>query len=216
MKIARSWRIRRSALEEFMRRSEQSQTLVGQLSSFLKMPDNVLGITQTPELMLKLDIAFFQVGEVRGATMVKYQSQKATGPSADDLCAEMERVGLGWLEDEGRFFLREESEPQGGRINEIERLVSEIAEEDWSKGRSIWVNFNWVEGLDVDKALEQQQAISELVEDSRLAIKTSVLERELDRWPGAVQRRAQVTHSGTIWLSESGLALSRVLPPPAL
>jgi len=26
-------------------------------------------------------------------------------------------------------------------------------------------------------------------------------------------RRAQVLHSGTIWLSESGLALARVTPP---
>jgi hypothetical protein len=37
----------------------------------------------------------------------------------------------------------------------------------------------------------------------------------IDEWPGAMQRRAQVIHSGTIWLSEAGLVLSRVVPPPA-
>jgi hypothetical protein len=47
-------------------------------------------------------------------------------------------------------------------------------------------------------------------------IKTAVLEGTLDEWPGSTQRRAQVMHAGTMWLSESGLALSRVTPPPAL
>jgi hypothetical protein len=45
---------------------------------------------------------------------------------------------------------------------------------------------------------------------------TTVLEEEMDGWPGAELRRAQVAHSGTVWLSRSGVAMSRVLPPPAL
>jgi len=31
-------------------------------------------------------------------------------------------------------------------------------------------------------------------------------------WPGADQRRAQVMHSGALWLAREGLALSRVSP----
>src|SRR5215213_8750292 len=46
LKIGKSWRIRREALEDFLRRSERSQTLVGQLRSFLEVPDNVLGIVK--------------------------------------------------------------------------------------------------------------------------------------------------------------------------
>jgi hypothetical protein len=42
-----------------------------------------------------------------------------------------------------------------------------------------------------------------------------VLEEVVDEWPGKMLRRAQVAHSGTIWLSVSGLALSRVMPPPS-
>ena len=34
-------------------------------------------------------------------------------------------------------------------------------------------------------------------------------------WPGMELGRAQVMDSGTVWLSGSGLALSRVTPPPS-
>jgi len=47
-------------------------------------------------------------------------------------------------------------------------------------------------------------------------LKTAILEKDLDDWPGETQRRAQVTHSGTVWLSREGLAMSRVTPPPGL
>jgi len=46
-------------------------------------------------------------------------------------------------------------------------------------------------------------------------VKTAVLEEVIDEWPGKMLRRSQVAHSGTVWLSESGLALSRVTPPPS-
>jgi hypothetical protein len=41
-----------------------------------------------------------------------------------------------------------------------------------------------------------------------------VLEEVIDEWPGKMVRRAQVLHGGTIWLSESSLALNRVTPAP--
>ncbi len=62
LKIGREWRIRREALENFLKRSERSETLVGRLRSFLEVPDNVLAITQDREIMHRLDAVFFRVG----------------------------------------------------------------------------------------------------------------------------------------------------------
>jgi hypothetical protein len=89
-------------------------------------------------------------------------------------------------------------------------------EEEGSEGRSVWVDFNWEDDLDLEAVLEEQRVFTGLIEDSQLVVKTAVLEETLDGWPGETQRRAQVMHAGTVWLSESGLALSRVTPPPAL
>jgi hypothetical protein len=46
-------------------------------------------------------------------------------------------------------------------------------------------------------------------------VKTAVLEEVTDEWPGKMLRRAQLAHSGTIWVSNLGLALSRLTPPPS-
>jgi excisionase family DNA binding protein len=46
LKVGKHWRIRREALEDFLRESERPRTLVGQLSSFLREPDSVLAIAQ--------------------------------------------------------------------------------------------------------------------------------------------------------------------------
>src|SRR5215211_6941117 len=214
LKIGRRWRVRREALEEFIRRSERSQTLTGRLRAFLEVPDNVLAISQNRQLMHRLDAAFFRVGEPRGGTLVKYHREVEGMPSADELRAEFGRNGLevARLEGEGRLrFISERGEP-GERMQEAERLVAEGG----GDGRSVWVNFNWEKGLDLEAALEQQRALSGFVEDTQLVIKTAVLESTLDDWPGETQRRAQVMHAGTMWLSESGLALSRITPPPAL
>jgi DNA repair exonuclease SbcCD nuclease subunit len=102
-----------------------------------------------------------------------------------------------------------ESGPPDERAEELKRLVAEMSDE----GRVVWVNYNWETELDLEESLRQQEEISELVEDSQFVIKTSVLEEALDNWPGTKELRwAQVMHSGTMWLSESGLALSRVTP----
>jgi hypothetical protein len=74
----------------------------------------------------------------------------------------------------------------------------------------VWIGMNWDLRMGVKEALQQQRALTELVEGSELVVKTTVLEEELDEWPGADQRRAQVIHSGMLWLAREGLALSRV------
>ncbi len=212
MKIGKYWRIRREALERFLELSERSGSLVGRLRSFLEVPDSVLAITQDRGMMQRLDTAFFRVGEPRGGGLIKYVGGESWG-WLDEARAELERYGLEVrrLEEEGRFRFISEPDTQGGRADELRRLLSEEADGE----RPVWVSFNWPEQIDLDAALEQQQALREIVEVSRLVVKTAVMEEVTDEWPGKMLRRAQVAHSGTIWLSESGLALNRVTPPPS-
>jgi excisionase family DNA binding protein len=212
VKIGKEWRIRREALERFLERSERSETLVGRLRSFLEVPDNVLAIAQDREMIHRLDAAFFRVGEAQGGRLIKYAGGEPWD-SLEDVRTELEPYGLevGRLEEEGRFRFVSEPDPQSGRTEELRRLLSEKADD----GHSIWVSFNWAEQIDLDAALKQQEALQEVVEGSELVLKTAVLEEVVDGWPGKMLRRAQVSHSGTIWLSESGLALSRVTPPPS-
>jgi hypothetical protein len=114
------------------------------------------------------------------------------------------------LEEEGRFRFVSEPDPHGGRAEELRRLLSEEAD----GCHSLWVNFDWVEQIDLEAALKQQQALREVAEEGHLVVKTAVLEEVIDEWPGKMVRQAQILHGGTIWLSESNLALSRVTSPP--
>jgi len=214
VKIGRRWRVRREALEEFVRRSERSETLTGRLRAFIEVPDNVLAITQDRELMRRLDAAFFRVGAARGGTLVKYQLEDERMPSLEEVRAEMMDMGLevDRLEDEGRLRFVSESGGPEERADEVRRLVAESSEGD----HTLWANFNWDLRTDVNEALEHQRLLTKLVEDSDLVVKTAILEEDLDEWPGEAQRRAQVAHAGTVWLSREGLAMSRVTPPPAL
>jgi excisionase family DNA binding protein len=212
LKIGKEWRIRREALERFLERSERSETLVGRLRYFLEVPDNLLAIAQDREMMHRLDTAFFQVGEAQGGRLIKYVSGESWD-SLDEARADLKHHGLavGRLEEEGRFRFTSEPDPQGGRSEELKRLLSEEAD----GGRSVWVSFNWADQIELEAALKQQEALREVGEEGELVLKTAVLEEVVDEWPGKMLRRAQVLHSGTIWLSESGLALSRVTPPPS-
>lgn len=213
LKIGRAWRIRRSALEDFLKRSGRSETLTGRLRSFLEVPDNVLAVAQNRELMHRLDAAFYRIGEAHGGTLIKYHRQEPE-ESLDELRDDLERNGLevARLEEEGRLRFVAECEPASGRVEELRGLLAEESEE----GRSLWINFDWEERIELEAALRQQEEMTEFVEDTLLVVETSVLEEALDEWPGTDLRQAQVIHSGTIWLSETGLALSRVTPPPSV
>jgi len=211
LKIGKHWRIRRESLESFLEQSERSESLVGRLRPFLEVPDNVLVVAQDREMMHRLDAAFFQVGEAQGGALVKYVGGELWD-SLDDARTDLEHHGLEVrrLEEEGRFRFVSEPDPQGGRVEELRRLLSEEAD----SGRSVWVSFDWLEQIDLEAALKQQQALRQIVQEGKLVLKTAVLEEVVDEWPGKMVRRAQVLHGGTIWLSESSLALSRVTPPP--
>ena len=79
MKIGRRWRVRRSALEEFVRKNERSETLVGRLRAFLEVPDNLLAVVQDRELMSKVDAAFFRTAEADLLTNPAKHSCRDTG-----------------------------------------------------------------------------------------------------------------------------------------
>jgi excisionase family DNA binding protein len=191
LKVGKHWRVRRQALENFLEESERSGTLVGQLGSFLRVPDNVLAIAQNRDILHRLDAAFFMVGEARDGLMVKFYGREEH--SEDELRADFEENGLNVrrLEREGRFFMRPEEDPFEGREEVLGRFIEESA----SEGHTVWASFNWVLPVDLETALKQQDEV-------------------IEEWSSAELRRAQSLHSGTILASESGLSLSRVTPMP--
>ena len=211
LKVGKYWRVRQEAFEEFLRHSERSTTLVGQLSSFLEVPDNVLAIAQNLDLLHRLDAAFFRVGDVHGGLLVKFYGAEAH--SEEELRADFEANGLevGRLEGEGRFFMRPEEDPLGsGRGDELARLVEEKAGE----GRTVWASFNWVRQVDLETALSQQERLTEIVDARQLVVKTAAIEEAIDEWSATELRRVQSSHSATIFATESGLSLSRATPMP--
>jgi excisionase family DNA binding protein len=211
LKFGRQWRIRSSVLEGFLRQSERPESLAERLRHFLEVPDNVLAIAQSHELIRKLDTAFFMVADARGGVLAKYYHEDLD--SAESLRSDFEREGLEVtrLEEEGRLRFAPLGTLEGERTEALRHLIGE----ETSEGRSVWASFNWNDQIDLDAALRQQEELSHLVEDSRFVAMTAMLERVVDDWPGTLLREAQVKHSATLWLTESGLALTRVLPPPS-
>src|ERR687893_1595884 len=92
LKIGKHWRIRRGVFEDFLRESERPRTLVGQLDSFLRVPDNVLAIVQNEDILHRLDAAFFRVGDARGGLLVKFYAGEEQ--SEEELLASFEENGL--------------------------------------------------------------------------------------------------------------------------
>ena len=179
LKVGKVWRIRRGALEEFLRRSERGQSLVSRLNAFFTVPDHVIAIAATQELLHRLDAAFFEVGEARGGMLIKcYAGETA---SVDELRAALTRYGVdvARLEAVGRFQFMAEEDPHSGRAEVLRRLLAAPETE----GRSLWVSFNWVKQVDLDTALRQQRELAALVDTSELVLKTAMLEQVVDTWP---------------------------------
>src|SRR5919112_430776 len=126
LKVGKHWRIRREALESFLRESERPRTLAGQLDSFLLVPDSVLAIAQNVDILHRLDAAFFRVGEARGGMLVKFYAGEEH--SEGELLSDFEGNGLeaSRLKREGRLLMRPEEEPLGGsRGEQLGRLLEE-------------------------------------------------------------------------------------------
>jgi excisionase family DNA binding protein len=211
LKVGKHWRIRRTVLEDFLKESERPATLVGQLDSFLRVPDNVLAIAQNIDILHRLDAAFFRVGEARGGLLVKFYAGEEH--SEEELLSDFEGNGLeaSRLRREGRLLMRSEEEPLGGtRGEQLGRLI----EEEGGEGRTVWASFDWVKPIELETALEQQKRLTELVDASQLVVKTAALEEAIDEWTASQLRRVQSTHSAIILASEEELSLSRATPMP--
>src|SRR5215217_5875743 len=211
LKVGKHWRIRREALENFLRESERPRTLVGQLDSFLRVPDSVLAIAQNVDILHRLDTAFFRVGEARCGVLVKFYAGEEH--SEEELLADLEENGLdaGRLQQEGQLLMRAEEEPLGGtRAEQLGLLI----EEEGGEGSTVWASFNWVRPVDLNTALEQQKRLTELVDASQLVVKTAAIEEAIDEWMPSELRRVQSAHSAIILASEKGLSLSRATPMP--
>src|SRR5918996_1703787 len=186
LKIGYHWRIRRGVLEDFLKQSERPRTLVGQLDSFLRVPDNVLAIAQNVDILHRLDAAFFRVGEARGGLLVKFYAGEEH--SEEELLSDFEQNGLeaSRLKRQGRLLMRAEEEPLGGsRGEQLGRLI----EEEGGEGHTVWASFNWVRPVELETALEQQKRLSELVDASQLVVKTAAIEEALHEWPASQLRR---------------------------
>jgi excisionase family DNA binding protein len=210
LKVGKHWRIRREALEDFLRESERPGMLVGQLDSFLREPDNVLAIVQNIDILHRLDAAFFRVGEAGGGLLVKFYPGEEH--SEGELLADLQRNGLEArrLQRERRFLMRAEEEPLGGtRGEQLGQLIEEAG-----AGRTLWASFNWVRPVDLNTALEQQEQLTELVDARQLVVKTAAIEEAIEEWTAPQLRRVQSTHSAIILASEEELSLSRATPMP--
>jgi excisionase family DNA binding protein len=211
LKVGKHWRVRREALEDFLRESERPRTLVGQLDSFLRVPDSVLAIAQNVDILHRLDAAFFRVGESRDGLLVKFYAGEEH--PEEELLADLEENGLEArrLKREGQLLMRSEEEPLGGtRADQLRRLI----EEEGGEGSTVWASFNWVRPVELETALKQQKQLTELVDASQLVVKTAAIEEAIDEWMPSELRRVQSAHSAIILASEEGLSLSRATPMP--
>src|SRR5215216_1177928 len=211
LKIGYHWRIRRGVLEDFLKQSERPGTLVGQLNSFLRVPDSVMGIAQNIDILHRLDAAFFRVGEERGGLLVKFYAGEEH--SEEELLSDFEQNGLeaGRLKRQGRLLMRAEEEPSSGsRWRQLNQLI----EEKGGFGRTVWASFDWVKPLELETALEQQRQLSELVDARHLVVKTAAIEEAIDDWTPSQLRRVRSKHSAIILASEEELLLSHATPMP--
>jgi excisionase family DNA binding protein len=211
LKIGYHWRIRRGVLEDFLKQRERPGTLVGQLDSFLRVPDSVLGIAQNIDILHRLDAAFFRVGEHRGALLIKYYAGEEH--SEEELLSDFEQNGLeaGRLKRQGRLLMRAEEEPSSGsRWRQLDQLI----EEEGAYGRTVWASFDWVKPVELERALEQQRQLSELVDARQLVVKTAAIEEAINEWGPSQLRRVQSMHSAMILASEEQLLLSHATPMP--
>src|SRR5688500_804175 len=189
LKIGKHWRIRRGVLEDFLKQSERPRTLVGQLDSFLRVPDSVLGIAQNIDILHRLDATFFRVGEARGGLLIKFYAGEEH--SEERLLSDFERNGreAGRVKRQGRLLMRAERGPSSG--SRWRQLAHLIEEKGGDAGRTVWASVDWVKPVQLETALEQQRQLSELVDARQLVVKTAAIEEASAAWGGSQLMRVQ-------------------------
>ena len=210
IKLGKSWRIRRAAVEDFLQRRERGGTLMNQLDAFLTVPDHVVAIAEDLDLLRRIDATFFRIGEARGGFLVKFHGAETS--SADELRDEFERNGLDvrGLEAQGRMRMTPEGDLEGDRAAALRAILEERSAE----GQAIWASFDIVRTGKAEEALGEQEELAALVDSSRLVIKAAAIEAAIDALDPALQRRLQRMGRGLIWASRSRLMLSRATPLP--
>jgi excisionase family DNA binding protein len=211
LKVGKHWRIRREALEDFLKESERPTTLFGRLESFLREPDSVLAIAENEDILHRLDATFFMVGESRGGLLVKFYAGEES--PEEELLSDFERNGLQAkrLRQKGQLLMREEQDPLGDRR---EDALTRLIEEEAGEGHTVFASFDWVKPVELEQAIEQQKRLTEVIDTRRLVVKTAALEEAIEEWTPSELRRVQSTHSAIILASESGLSMSRATPMP--
>jgi hypothetical protein len=110
------------------------------------------------------------------------------------------------------MLMRSEANPlEDGRGHALGQILEEEAEK---KGRTVWASFNWVRPVELKRALEQQERLTELVDARQLVVKTAAVEEAIGEWSVSELRQMQSAHSALILASEDGLSLSRATPMP--
>jgi excisionase family DNA binding protein len=211
LKPGKSWRIRRTALDAFLRRAERLRTLAAHLDAFLEVPDQVLAVAENSELLARLDAAFFQAGEARGGRLVKLY--EPTQLSHRALAMAYRRYGLdtAYLETMGRLQWVPVTMPEEALAALQQALRQQAGDE-----LPLWVNLNWTHEISLETALRQQAALAELVATHSLVVMTGVVEPAAETWPPPAQQWQLLgSLRGVIRFSRVGLMLSRVVPPPA-
>ncbi|MBD0328121.1 MAG: helix-turn-helix domain-containing protein [Pyrinomonadaceae bacterium] len=208
IKLGTVWRIRRTALDAFLRQHERAQTLVSHLRAFLTIPDQVIGIAANAALLTRLDAAFFHVAEAYGSLMVKFVTGEVESVDVIRAALTAEGVDVATLEAAERLWFVEELAPSGGRVEALQRLLA--AQPD--AHQPLWASFDWARQVGLAEALAQHEALARLVDSAPLVVKIAVLEQTVDTWPPALQRQVQASHRGMIWLSTNRLSLTRTTP----
>jgi len=210
LKPGKAWRIRRSALEAFLRRAETPHTLAAHLGAFLALPDQVLAVAETPALLTRLDAAFFQVAEASNGVLLKLYDPHASAHCA--LRQQLQHQGLDTerLEATGRLHWYPAPDPVTAVATLRQRLGA-------GKGGApaVWAAIDWTAGMDLAAAQRQQAALATLVAAHPLVVVTGVGEPAVVDG-SAAQDRWQLLESlrGVVRLGRAGLVLNRVLPPP--
>lgn len=210
LKLGKSWRIRRSALEAFIRQAEQPQTLLAQLGAFLTVPDQILAVAEDAALLIRLDAAVLQVGEASGGLLIKVYDPGVSRRC--DLEQQFQQHGLdvARLEASGRFRWCPAADPELG-ASSLRQCLSEIED----KAQTIWTSVDWAGGIDHAAALRLQVALAPLVAARPLVVVTGVVESTVNTWPTAEEQwRLLGSLRGVIRFGRVGLVLSRVVPPP--
>jgi excisionase family DNA binding protein len=211
LKPGKSWRIRASSLEAFLRRGERPRSLLDHLRAFVAVPDHLVAVAQDEPLLQRLDATFFRLGDERGAQLVKFLGGETTPREA--LRDGLRRNGLDVdrLEVEGRLCWSEAIDP----AQELATALGQLLAETTHEGRQVWVSFNWTREVDLELMIAEQERLAALVDPARLVVKTAAVEAAADDWPQAKLRRAQSSGRGLIRIGRDGLVLSRAAPLPA-